>query len=174
MLGLKAISCWEGAHGTRQISPQPIGFRFRFIPRKVPGLSANPLGFRGGGGAAMQEREPSPPPAHPKPRVLPRRRAHQAHAPLRFQTRSFVPLSSTSSSSSPSSSSSVCLFFCGGLGVGEKPARGELVRSTRSQACGAWGLARRAEPTRRAKKENFSGAVATAPHQRVHQVSRPR
>ena len=83
----------------------------------------------------MQEREPSPSP--PKPRVLPRRRAHQAHAPLfewtkllRFQTRSFVPLSSTSSSSSPSSSSSVCLFFCGGLGVGEKPARCELVRST--------------------------------------------
>ena len=69
-----------------------------------------------------------------------------------------------------------CLFVFsrGGLGVGEKPARGELVRSTRSQACGAWGLARRAEPTRRAKKENFSGAVATAPHQRAHQVSRPR
>ena len=35
----------------------PNGFRFRFIPRKVPGLSANPLGFRGGGGAAVQERE---------------------------------------------------------------------------------------------------------------------
>ena len=27
-------------------------------------------------------------------------------------------------------SSSVCLFFCGELGVGEKPTRGELVRST--------------------------------------------
>ena len=70
-------------------------------------------------------------------RMLPRRRACQAHAPLfewtkllRFQTRSLVPLSSTPSSSSPSSSSSVCLFFCGGLGVGEKPTRGELVRST--------------------------------------------
>ena len=70
-------------------------------------------------------------------RMLPRRRAYQAHAPifewtklLRFQTRSLVPLSSTPSSSSPSSSSSVCLFFCGGLGVGEKPTRGELVRST--------------------------------------------
>ena len=35
------ISCWEGGHGTRQTSPQPIGFRFRFIPRKVPGLSAH-------------------------------------------------------------------------------------------------------------------------------------
>ena len=74
------------------------------------------------------------PPSH---RMLPRRRACQARAPLfewtkllRFQTRSFVPLSSTSSSSSPSSSSSVCLFFCGGLGVGEKPARCELVRGT--------------------------------------------
>ena len=39
-------------------------------------------------------------------------------------------LSSVPFSSSPSSSSSVCLFFCGGLGVGEKPTRGELVRST--------------------------------------------
>jgi hypothetical protein len=114
---------------------QPNGFRFRSIPRKVPGLSANPLGFRGGGGAAMQEREPLLPP--PRPCVLPRRRAHQAHAPLfewtkllRFQTRSFVPLSSTSSSSSSSSSSSVCLFFCGGLGVGEERTRFELVRST--------------------------------------------
>ena len=28
------------------------------------------------------------------------------------------------------SSSSVCLFYCGGLGVGEKPTRGELVRTT--------------------------------------------
>ena len=70
-------------------------------------------------------------------RMLPRRRECQAHAPLfewtkflRFQTRSLVPLSSTPSSSSPSSSSSVCLFFRGGLGVGEKPTRGELVRST--------------------------------------------
>ena len=39
-------------------------------------------------------------------------------------------LSSVPFSSSPSSSSSVCLFSCGGLGVGEKPTRGELVRST--------------------------------------------
>ena len=118
-----------GGHVTHEARALlPNGFRFRFIPRKVPGLSANPLGFRGGGGAAMQEREPLLPP--PRPCVLPRRRAHQAHAPLRFQTRSFVPLSSTSSSGSPSSSSSVCLFFCGGLGVGEKPARCELVWST--------------------------------------------
>ena len=70
-------------------------------------------------------------------RMLPRRRACQAYAPLfewtkllRFQTRSLVPLSSTPSSSSPSSSSIVCLFFRGGLGVGEKPTCGELVRST--------------------------------------------
>ena len=70
-------------------------------------------------------------------RMLPRRRACQAHAPLfewtklfRFQTRSLVSLSSTPSSSSPSSSSSVCLFFRGGLGVGEKPTCGELVWST--------------------------------------------
>ena len=43
------------------------------------------------------------------------------------------------------------------------------------QACGAWGLARRAEPNRRAKKkreEIFSGAVVTAPHQRAHQRRR--
>ena len=67
-----------------------------------------------------------------------KRRACQAHAPLffewtkllRFQTRSLVPLSSTPSSSSPSSSSSVCLFFRGGLGVGEKPTCGKLVRSS--------------------------------------------
>ena len=63
--------------------------------------------------------------------------AHPAHVSLFewskllcFQTRSLVSLSSTPSSSSPSSSSSVFLFFCGGLGVGEKPTRGELVRST--------------------------------------------
>ena len=56
-------------HGARAL--QPIGFRFRFMPRKVPGLSANPLGFRGGGGAAVQERETEaflqsrrPPPSH--------------------------------------------------------------------------------------------------------------
>ena len=35
-----------------EISPQPIGFRFRFIPRKVPGLEPNPLGLRGGGGTS--------------------------------------------------------------------------------------------------------------------------
>ena len=70
-------------------------------------------------------------------RMLPRRRACQAHAPLfewtkllRFQTRFLVPLSRTPSSSSPSFSSSVCLFSRGGLGVGEKPTCSELVRGT--------------------------------------------
>ena len=70
-------------------------------------------------------------------RMLPRRRACRAHAPL-FEWTNVgclqpclrAPLSSVPFSSSPSSSSSVCLFFCGGLGVGEKPTRGELVRST--------------------------------------------
>ena len=33
---------------------QPNGFRFRLIPRKVPGLSANPLGFRGRPGCRPQ------------------------------------------------------------------------------------------------------------------------
>ena len=49
-------------HGAMAL--QPNGFRFRFIPRKVPGLSANPLGFRGGAGEAVQEREAeaTPPP----------------------------------------------------------------------------------------------------------------
>ena len=42
------------AHGQ---GPHPNGFRFRFILRMGPGLSANPLGFRDGGGAAVQERE---------------------------------------------------------------------------------------------------------------------
>ena len=70
-------------------------------------------------------------------RMLPRRRACRAHAPLFewtnvgcLQTWQRAPLSSVPFSSSPSSSSSVCLFSCGGLGVGEKPTRGELVRST--------------------------------------------
>ena len=71
-------------------------------------------------------------------RILPRRRAYRAHASL-FEWTNVgclqpcclrAPLSSALLSSSPSSSSSVCLFFCGGLGVGEKPTRGELVRST--------------------------------------------
>ena len=35
------------------------GFRFRFIPRKVPGLSANPLGFRGGEGTMVSARADS-------------------------------------------------------------------------------------------------------------------
>ena len=37
--------------------PAPSSFRFRFMPRKVPGLSANPLGFRGGRGTKSQEKE---------------------------------------------------------------------------------------------------------------------
>ena len=50
----RSVSGWGlVTHGARAL--QPNGFRFRFIPRKVPGLSANPLGFRGGGGAAVQE-----------------------------------------------------------------------------------------------------------------------
>ena len=69
-------------------------------------------------------------------RMLPRRRAYRAHAPL-FEWTNVgclqpclrAPLSSAPSSSSPSSSSIVC-FSRGGLGVGEKPTRGELVRST--------------------------------------------
>ena len=36
----------------------PNGFRFRFIPRKVPGLSANPLGFRGGAGTMVVGKVP--------------------------------------------------------------------------------------------------------------------
>ena len=70
-------------------------------------------------------------------RMLHRRRACRAHAPLLewtnvgcLQTWQRAPLSSVPFSSSPSSSSIVCLFSCGGLGVGEKPTRGELVRST--------------------------------------------
>ena len=70
-------------------------------------------------------------------RMLPRRRACRAHAPL-FEWTNVgclqpclrAPLSSVPFSGSSSSSSSVCLFFCGGLGVGEKPTRGELVRNT--------------------------------------------
>ena len=44
----------------------PMAFASVLLPRKVPGLSANPLGFRGGGGAAVQEREAvaSPPSSH--------------------------------------------------------------------------------------------------------------
>ena len=64
-------------------------------------------------------------------------RASRAHAPL-FEWTNVgclqpclrASLSSVPSSSFPSSSSSVCLFFCGGLGVGEKPTRSELVRRT--------------------------------------------
>ena len=43
-------------HGARALLP--IGFRFRFIPRKVPGLSANPLGFRGGAGTMVVGKVP--------------------------------------------------------------------------------------------------------------------
>jgi hypothetical protein len=51
----RSVSGWgHVTHGARAL--QPNGFRFRFIPRKVPGLSANPLGFRGGGGAAVQDK----------------------------------------------------------------------------------------------------------------------
>ena len=52
-------------HGARAL--QPNGFRFRLILREVPGLSANPLGFRGGGGTAVQDRETeaSPPKYRP-------------------------------------------------------------------------------------------------------------
>ena len=48
LFGLKAIIFWARAHGVRQIFPQPNGFRFRLIPQRVPGPSANPPGFRGG------------------------------------------------------------------------------------------------------------------------------
>ena len=43
------------AHGARALHPN--GLRFRLILRKVPGLSANPLGFRGGGWTNNQEKE---------------------------------------------------------------------------------------------------------------------
>ena len=43
-------------HGAMAL--QPNGFRFRFIPRKVPGLSANPLGFRGGAGTMVVGKVP--------------------------------------------------------------------------------------------------------------------
>ena len=43
-------------HGARALLPN--GFRFRFIPRKVPGLSANPLGFRGGAGTMVVGKVP--------------------------------------------------------------------------------------------------------------------
>ena len=52
----RSVSGWRlVTHGARAL--QPNGFRFRLILREVPGLSANPLGFRGGGGTAIQERE---------------------------------------------------------------------------------------------------------------------
>ena len=52
----RSVSGWGLAtHGAMAL--QPTRFRFHFIPRKVPGLSANPIGFRGGGGAAVQMRE---------------------------------------------------------------------------------------------------------------------
>ena len=48
----RSVSGWGlVAHGAMAL--QPNGFRFRLIPRKVPGLSANPLGFRGGGGGMV-------------------------------------------------------------------------------------------------------------------------
>ena len=100
------------------------------LPRDVSGLCNRP-------GRGFEPRLLPSSHRKVKSRMLPRRRACQAHAPLlewtkflRFQTRSLVSLSNTPSSSSPSSSSCVCLFFRGGLGAGEGPTRGELVRST--------------------------------------------
>ena len=64
-------------------------------------------------------------------RMLPRRRACRAHAPLFEWTNvgclkpcQRAPLSSVPPSNSSSCSSTVCLFSRGGLGVGEKPTRG--------------------------------------------------
>ena len=54
----RSVSGWGlVTHGAMAL--QPIGFRFRFIPRKVPGLSANPLGFRGGRGTMVSARADS-------------------------------------------------------------------------------------------------------------------
>ena len=60
----RSVSGWRlVTHGARAL--QPNGFRFRLILREVPGLSANPLGFRGGGGTAVQDRETeASPPKH--------------------------------------------------------------------------------------------------------------
>ena len=53
----RSVSGWgHVTHGARAL--QPNGFRFRFIPRKVPGLSANPLGFRGGAGTMVVGKVP--------------------------------------------------------------------------------------------------------------------
>ena len=45
----RSVSGWgHVTHGAR--APQPNGFRFRFIPRKVPGISAHWFRRREGGG----------------------------------------------------------------------------------------------------------------------------
>ena len=50
----RSVSGWgHVTHGARAL--QPNGFRFRFIPRKVPGLSANPLGYRDQGTSGAQK-----------------------------------------------------------------------------------------------------------------------
>ena len=62
----RSVSGWRlVTHGARAL--QPNGFRFRLILREVPGLSANPLGFRGGGGTAVQDRETEAPPPKYRP-----------------------------------------------------------------------------------------------------------
>jgi len=79
----RSVSGWgHVTHGARALLPN--GFRFRFIPRKVPGLSANPLGFRGGGGAAVQEREAeASPPSFARRRV---RGGQSRPAPCQVET----------------------------------------------------------------------------------------